>query len=276
LLEALDTYVTTTGQGNLSSFAYVLLDPDHATAELAIAGHPPPLLRRPDGSIVLLEEPRGPLLGMAAIGTRLTAHHPVEPGSTLVLYTDGLVERRGESIDVGLARLADVVAAAPPELHPEGLCDLVLQRLGEGKPAPDDVTLLILAFERVATRLRHQFPARLEMLRVIRTEVRSWLGANEVTAAAAADIVLACDEACASAIEHVSSPSGPGLIDLTLEAGVDGVLVSVSDHGEWTDVERAGQERGLQIMTSLMADVEIVSTPGGNTVTMRYREPSST
>src|SRR5262249_25714775 len=139
VLEALDSYVTTTRQGHLSSIAYVVLDPIARTADYAIAGHPPPLLRAPDGSTAFIEDTRGPLLGRAKPGTRRSVRHPIEPGSTLVLYTDGLVERRGEALDAGLARLGYLVAETPPAMHPEGLCDGLLQRLADGGTAPDDI-----------------------------------------------------------------------------------------------------------------------------------------
>jgi serine/threonine-protein kinase RsbW len=272
VLEALDSYVTTTRQGHLSSIAYVVLDPAQGVAEYAIAGHPPPLVRTPDGTVVFIEDTRGPLLGLAKPGTRTSVRHRIEPGSTIVLYTDGLVERRGEALDAGLARLGYLVAESPLAMHPEGLCDGLLQRLAEGGTAPDDITLLAVEFEPLGKQLRHTFPARLEMLRVIRGEVRAWLGANGLEPSDVTDIVLACDEACANAIEHGSHGQATDTIDLVLRADGDELVVSVTDSGAWPDDDRiARRAHGLQIMEALMDHVEIVSDDGGTTVTMLFR-----
>src|SRR5690606_1158695 len=70
VVEALDSFATATGQGNLSSLAYVLLDPQKRTAEFVIAGHPPPLVRHPDGQCEFIEDARGPLIGIGTPGSR--------------------------------------------------------------------------------------------------------------------------------------------------------------------------------------------------------------
>jgi serine/threonine-protein kinase RsbW len=272
VLEALDAYVATTGQGHLSSLAIAVLDPADGSVEYAVAGHPPPLQRGPDGTAVLVEDARGPLLGIGTPGSRRSVRSRVPPGSTLVLYTDGLVERRGESIDEGLARLAASVRDAGPDMHPEALCDRLLDQLLVGGTAPDDITLLVLAFEPVTRRRELSFPARLEMLRVVRSELRSWLDANGVEPAVASDIVLACDEACANAVEHGASSGGQDTIDLTLSADDDEVVLSIADAGAWLESGLvAEQPHGLQIMEALMSEVQVTSGAHGTTVTMRRR-----
>ncbi len=109
------------------------------------AGHPPPLLITPDGRAELLWRPADPLLGLDPDSTRThtrTNHTIVlDPGCTLVLYTDGLVERRREPLDDGLDRLL-AAAADLQDLAPEQFCDALLQRLGAD--AEDDVALLVL------------------------------------------------------------------------------------------------------------------------------------
>ena len=201
VLEALDSFVETTGQGSLSSLAYVVIDPAAGTAEYAVAGHPPPLLRRPDGSAEFVHDARGPLLGIGAPTTRRSLVLPFEPGSTIVLYTDGLIERRGEQIDVGLGELAEAVQEAPSLAHPEGVCDRLLRRFTSAHAAPDDITVLAVKLDRITASLRRTYPARLEMLQVVRRDARMWLDSNDVPADLAADVLLACGEACANAIE---------------------------------------------------------------------------
>ncbi|MFF0160825.1 SpoIIE family protein phosphatase [Streptomyces sp. NPDC005263] len=85
----------------------------------AQAGHPPPLLLR-DGVVRYLERPRGMLLGASSSPLYTESEFRLEPGDRLILYTDGLVERPGESIDLGLERLAEAVVAH----HPDGLGSL--------------------------------------------------------------------------------------------------------------------------------------------------------
>ena len=105
------------------------------------AGHPPPLLLPADGRPLLLERPRNLLLGVDP-GAQRTEHVlPLHPGDTLVLYTDGLVERRDSDLDEGLGRLV----AAATELAGEPvdtLADALLSRLAP--EADDDVALLVL------------------------------------------------------------------------------------------------------------------------------------
>nr|WP_269205181.1 SpoIIE family protein phosphatase [Motilibacter aurantiacus] len=105
------------------------------------AGHPPPLLVAPDGTAQLLERPADLLLGLAPDIPRADHSAVLTPGSTVVLYTDGLVERRGEELDEGLARLA-MTAARLHALPLEQLCDRLLAELAGG--ADDDIALVAL------------------------------------------------------------------------------------------------------------------------------------
>jgi serine phosphatase RsbU (regulator of sigma subunit) len=105
------------------------------------AGHPPPVLVTPDGEAELLWRPADLLLGVDPDATRTDHLVPLPPGTTLVLYTDGLVERRGEPLDTGLDRLVGLVGELSA-LPTDELCDQLLQRLGGD--AEDDVALLVL------------------------------------------------------------------------------------------------------------------------------------
>jgi GAF domain-containing protein/anti-sigma regulatory factor (Ser/Thr protein kinase) len=276
VLEALDSYVTTSGQGNLSSVALVVVDTTDGLVTYAVAGHPAPLERAADGTTAFVEEARGPLLGIAAPGTRRAVSRRIDAGTSIVLYTDGLVERRGEVIDDGMARLAGIVADADPALHPEGVCDHLLERLAEGGKAADDITVLVGTFDARGPRRRRRFPARLEMLRVIRSEVRGWLEANGVEPSIVGDVVLACDEACANSIEHGLRATAAESIEVSLELDGDDVVVTIADTGSWSDRPSGDHRgRGLDIMRALMDSVDITLSPG-TTVTMRRRRRAST
>ena len=104
------------------------------------AGHPPPVLLEPDGTARLLESEPEVLLGLGP--SRRTDHAvQLRPGATVVLYTDGLVERRGAPLQERLEWLTGVVSGCQ-ELDAEELCDHVLAQLGRG--ADDDIALLVL------------------------------------------------------------------------------------------------------------------------------------
>jgi serine phosphatase RsbU (regulator of sigma subunit) len=107
----------------------------------ASAGHPPPLVVAPDGSVTVLGGPLGDLmLGVDSGTQRGEQETPVAPGTTVLLYTDGLVERRDSVFDAGMNRLVEQVRALAGRPL-EALCDALLDRLLEGTPQ-DDVALV--------------------------------------------------------------------------------------------------------------------------------------
>ncbi|GGN35160.1 hypothetical protein GCM10011578_076830 [Streptomyces fuscichromogenes] len=108
------------------------------------AGHPPPILVHPDGSRELLDQATDPPLGARPQHVpRPQVSLPYKPGDTLVLYTDGLIERRDQDIDVGLDQLADILCEFV-HLGTEELADTVLARLGVASGGRDDVALIVV------------------------------------------------------------------------------------------------------------------------------------
>jgi GAF domain-containing protein len=113
---------------------------DGWTIGFANAGHPPPLLLRPDGEVEVWWAPIEPLLGLGRRGERTTHRHDLAAGSTLLLYTDGLVEDRGQIIDDGIARLADTLRA-----HAAATGEELCSRLLDAAPRrADDIALLLI------------------------------------------------------------------------------------------------------------------------------------
>lgn len=106
------------------------------------AGHLPPVLRLADGTVTVLDEDPDPMLGVEPDCDRQDRSTPLPPASVLLLCTDGLVERRGESLTTGLQRLADVLAEVG-DAGVEQVCDAVLSRMLPSAP-DDDVALLVL------------------------------------------------------------------------------------------------------------------------------------
>ncbi|MDN3248405.1 PP2C family protein-serine/threonine phosphatase [Streptomyces sp. ZSW22] len=120
--------------------------PDEPTLTWAAAGHPPPVLRTPDGRVQTLDAKPGAMLGIP-LKQEIADHTvPLAPGSTLALYTDGLVERRALGIDPGIARLAETLGSFGPaalEADLEGAADGILNPLLSDSERDDDVCLLL-------------------------------------------------------------------------------------------------------------------------------------
>ena len=119
--------------------------PGHSSLTWAAAGHPPPLLRTPYGRVHSLDAKPGAMLGIP-LSQEIDDHTvPLPPGSTLALYTDGLVERRAQGIDPGIARLADTLGSfGPADLADlDGSADRVLDPMLSDSERDDDVCLLL-------------------------------------------------------------------------------------------------------------------------------------
>jgi len=145
IVRRLDTAAHTLYPGTYATCIYAVLrhDPDTGARHLdyTSAGHPPPLLVTADGEARLLESAHGPLLGADTTAARSSAGVPLPAGATLVLYTDGLIERRSEPIDHGLTRLRRHAAGLADE-PPDTVCDRLLSSLDPD--GADDVALLVV------------------------------------------------------------------------------------------------------------------------------------
>ncbi|MET9969701.1 GAF domain-containing SpoIIE family protein phosphatase, partial [Streptomyces sp. NPDC006356] len=131
------------GSDLFASCLYLRLDPAHGRAVMARAGHPPPLLRRPDGRVRVLDLAGGPLLGIDGSPTYPTTEVELTPGCVLVLYTDGLIESPGVDIEDALADLGQVLSEAG-ERPLDELADLLVEHSAARRERVDDVALLLL------------------------------------------------------------------------------------------------------------------------------------
>ncbi|MGP4091253.1 PP2C family protein-serine/threonine phosphatase, partial [Streptomyces sp. KR55] len=131
------------GSDLFASCLYLRLDPGRGRAVMARAGHPPPLLRRPDGRVRVLDLAGGPLLGIDASATYPTTEVDLAPGSVLALYTDGLVESPGVDIEDALADLGRRLCEAGDRPLDE-LADVLMGREAGAEERIDDVALLLL------------------------------------------------------------------------------------------------------------------------------------
>lgn len=126
-----------------ASCLYLRLDPRRGRAVMARAGHPPPLLRRPDGRVRVLDLAGGPLLGIDGSAVYPTTEVELAPGSVLALYTDGLIESPGVDIEDALADLGRQLAEAGDRPLDE-LADELVRRSAAARERIDDVALLLL------------------------------------------------------------------------------------------------------------------------------------
>ncbi|MFD7445969.1 SpoIIE family protein phosphatase [Streptomyces sp. NPDC059909] len=130
--------------GQFATCCYVRLDPETGLARAVRAGHPQPLLRCPDGRTEVLDLPGGIVLGVDEKETYPVSELTLEPGAVLALYTDGLIERPGADIDLGVERLRDTLARAGGT----GLTDAADRLMREARQAADradDIALLLTA-----------------------------------------------------------------------------------------------------------------------------------
>ncbi|MFF5494055.1 SpoIIE family protein phosphatase [Streptomyces aquilus] len=142
--------------GQFASCCYIRLDPATGIARAARAGHPPPLLRNPDGSTRVLDLPGGVVLGVDPGARYPVTELQVEPGAVLALYTDGLVERPGTDIDDGIGALrVALTRAGNPSTRLADLADRLTTAARHTAERPDDIALL-LATRRPERRRRQR------------------------------------------------------------------------------------------------------------------------
>jgi serine phosphatase RsbU (regulator of sigma subunit) len=134
----------------LATLVYVRIDHSARSLTIVNAGHPPVLMRRADGSADFLTAEASEPISVLPEAPYEESTCAIEPGSTLVLYTDGLIERRGERIDVGLERLRQAVADGPKA--PGELAEHVLGSLLSGSERPDDVAILVASLHHSGER----------------------------------------------------------------------------------------------------------------------------
>jgi serine phosphatase RsbU (regulator of sigma subunit)/integral membrane sensor domain MASE1/anti-sigma regulatory factor (Ser/Thr protein kinase) len=271
ILERLNALLRELLPGAMATLACAQLDPETGIMRVARAGHPPPLLRSADGAVRIVEGGLAPPLGVIPIIAPEEVEVEIPLASTLLFYTDGLIERRRESLDQGLKRLEAVLAAAPDDL--DVACDQIVEKLLGGKGVPDDAVLLaIRRVSLVGRPLNLSIPAQPERLAGIRRILSRWLKQNGSSPRDTADILVACTEACANVIQHAYT-SKEGSMDIVATSDGGAITVGVRDFGIWMPEasESDGSNRGLLLMRGLMDSVDVVSGPEGTNVLMRRR-----
>lgn len=254
---------------HMTTLVYVVFDPADSSVTWVNAGHLPPLAVTADGIARFLHGASAVPLGVMAHPAYEAAETALPLGGTILLYTDGLVERPGELLDLGLDRLAAAVRGRRDA--PEELCEHVLERLVPDDGASDDVALLALCSPPLTDVIRLELGSDPGELAAMRALLRRWLRTGDGDEVEVAEILTAIGEAAANAIEHGGAAGGqpPFSVQGTLADGE--VEIVVRDSGAWRDRRRVEGGRGLVLMRALMDSVDVDPGADGTTVRMRRR-----
>jgi serine phosphatase RsbU (regulator of sigma subunit)/anti-sigma regulatory factor (Ser/Thr protein kinase)/PAS domain-containing protein len=269
LAEGLDILVRTLEPGGMATLASLEYDPEQASARLALAGHPPPLVWRPGDAPRFLPRASSPPIGAVATAFFDEQVHELPRGSSVLLYTDGLVERRGVNLDVGFERLRRAVACGPAE--PEAMCDHILRVMLGDERSPDDVALIVMRLVPLPyARLEMELPAEPTLIASVRRVLARWLRQAGAEDDEIGELLVATSEACANAIEHANAPRSAAF-EVTAELDGADVVMAIRDHGAWRGPRGKHRGRGMILMEGLTDSMEIERTPTGTVVRLRRR-----
>jgi serine phosphatase RsbU (regulator of sigma subunit)/anti-sigma regulatory factor (Ser/Thr protein kinase) len=269
VVSRLNLLVQTLEQGRMATLVYMVLAADLGSVTFTSAGHLPPLLVGPDGSAEYLESPRVPPLGVLARAAYSETEAEIPSGSTLVLYTDGLVEERGASIGRGLDALKRAALAGAHD--PDALCEHIIATLLADREATDDVAVLALKTVQLDKgRIELEVIGDPDALGSMRKTLERWLGVAGATADDKHAFQIACHEVTSNAIEH-GHRFGETKVTVAAELKGPDAVVTVTDSGRWREPRESDRGRGLDLARALMDSVEIEPADAGTTVRLRRR-----
>jgi serine phosphatase RsbU (regulator of sigma subunit)/anti-sigma regulatory factor (Ser/Thr protein kinase) len=228
-LAGLDRFAARLPGAQCTTAVCAVLDSDTGELVYSSAGHLPPILVHPDGTTRTLEEGHTIPLGLRPDRPRPEAHVSMPARATLLLYTDGLVERRRSSLDQGIARVSALVKEGR-DRSLDDLANQIMSRLAPSGGYQDDVVLLLY---RHPAPLQMNFPAHVSELDRVRAALRGWLTRSRIGADQAYDVLIATGEAVANAIEHGHRHSPDGTVSLCATALVDRLQLIITDTGSW-------------------------------------------
>jgi len=278
LLEQLDSAASLIPNAYCTTVFLAILDTESGVLQYSNAGHMPAVLAGAgsgSGSgTTALTDARSVPLAVRRDGPRPQASHMLPRGSTLMLFTDGLVERKHESIDDGIARAANVLVDTM-KLPLDAVADALLRELAPAAGYDDDVAMVIYRHELVPLRIESDATA--DKLAGIRHRLTGWLRAADVPDELAADIVLVVNEACTNSVEHAYRGHSGGTMLLEVEAVEGEVHVRVGDSGSWKKpaANPGNSGRGLVLIRAISDSVKLDSTPAGTTIEINFRLPAA-
>ena len=247
-----------------------VLDPGTGELVYSSAGHPPAVVTHADGSTDLLDQGRSRPLGVNSRADRPQAQYAVPSRATLLLYTDGLVERRRQPLTAGIERVSAAVQQGRA-LALEELATEVMAGMAPAAGYDDDVALLLY---RHPGPLEIDFPAEPAVLAPVRSALRGWLARCGIDPTTAQNVLVAAGEACANAVEHGHRHLARGQIRLRAAATAGHLSLTISDSGRWKPPEPAADPhrgRGLILMRALMTEVTVTTGAAGTVVGLQAR-----
>jgi PAS domain S-box-containing protein len=269
LLEELDSVAVLIPDAYCATALAAVLDTRTGVLQYSSAGHMPAVLASPHSPPAMLTDAESVPLAVRGATARPQAQTMLSPEGTLMLFTDGLVERRDTDIDAGLMRVADVLEETLG-LPAEAVADTVLRELAPPQGYDDDVAIVV--YRDVHAPFRIELPAMAERLSEVRHRLSAWLHAVGVPDDLVGDIVLAVNEAATNCVEHgyAGRPAGAMCVEAHI---VDGAIAArVVDDGNWKtpsgDTRLRG--RGLPMMDALSESVFVQRAPTGTTIDMRF------
>ena len=265
-LELVDRYIQSMNEHAMATVVYAILDPDTGSLRFASAGHLPPIVVGGGGARLIEATPATPL-GVFPYSTCEEHEAVLATGETLLLYTDGLVERPGVALNQSIDELLGTIRHARSA---EEACQFAIEEFVPPEGLRDDVALVALHNGQVPAELRLRLPADPRVLSDVRRALRRWLRDGGADDGETTEVTLAVNEACANAIEHAYSPA-PATFEVGARASNGDVMISVSDVGQWRSPRGRNRGRGLTIIDAAMDEVEIRSNAAGTEIVMRRR-----
>lgn len=267
LLRRLDRHLCRFEPEVMATVLCALVDPDSDRIVVSSAGHPPAVVSaRADALAAVLDVPVDLPLGVDPDRRRRAAGMTLPPGTTVCLYTDGLVASRDRAPRTGIEQLCRTVFAGAPEV----VCAVVLADLVGDRRLEDDVAVLVVRRPAVdgTEPLTLQMPASPASLEPMRAATRRWLAASGQPPASVNEMLVAIGEAVANVVEHAYGPRG-GDVYLHLALEPPDVVAMVRDTGRWR--ERRGQHRGRgsMLIAELADEVRVDRSESGTQVLIR-------
>ncbi|MCX4092713.1 SpoIIE family protein phosphatase [Nocardia sp. alder85J] len=263
LLAELDTVAARIPGAMCTTACAAILDPARGVVRYSSAGHMPLVLAEPGDKGRLLEGGRSVPLATFDPPQRPETTTALGPGSTLVLFTDGLVEQRGIDIDDRFDQLADELSGAAT-LLPREVADAVLSRLRPAIGYDDDVAMVV--YRQPPRALHLDLPAEANRLSAIRRALATWLTGAAVPHELALDLVAAANEACSNSIEHAYLDGALGRMTIDADCTMEQVTIEVTDTGVWRPLPEDPGHRGRGIaMMRALTDQLIIDNGGVGT-----------
>jgi anti-sigma regulatory factor (Ser/Thr protein kinase) len=215
----------------------------------------------------LVEFPPAAPLGAFPYGSCPEYELTLGSGETLMLYTDGLVERRGIPLNIGLDEL---VSAMTGVRSAEQACTRALEHLVPEEGLGDDVAVVALQGTPIPATLELKLPAEPRVLAEVRRTLRRWMYEHGADPEVLSEVTIAVNEACTNAIEHAYSPA-PAAFELAARTDNGELTVIVRDTGTWRSPRGQHRGRGLKIIEAAMDHVELNRSATGTELVMRRR-----